>query len=45
LIGGRSGGSVERSWLIERDSKGEVGNEADGNSSAYRRKRTMVDTQ
>jgi hypothetical protein len=45
LIRGRSGGSVDRSWLVEYESKGKVGNEADGNSSTYRRKRMMVDTQ
>lgn len=45
MIRGRSGGSVDRSWLVEYDSKGEVGNRVDENWSAYRRKRMMVDTQ
>jgi hypothetical protein len=45
LIRGRSGGSVDRSWLVEYESKGEVGNKVDGNWSTYRRKRMMVDTQ
>lgn len=45
MIGGRSGGSVDRIWLVQYESKGEVGNGGDGNWSTYRRKRTMVDTQ
>lgn len=48
MIRGRSGGSVDRSWLVEFESiesKGEVGNRVDGIWSAYRRKRMIVDTQ
>jgi hypothetical protein len=45
LISGRSGGSVDKSWLVEYESKGDVGNKVDENSSTYRRKRMMVDTQ
>jgi hypothetical protein len=45
LIGGTSGGSAERSWLVVCKSKGESAKVMNASSSAYRRKRMMVETQ